>query len=467
MDNDIAVWAHEDLGVFSLSMGEPHYKLPGHLDFLANILMAVERGEKRRVIVSMPPRHGKSKLVSEFFPAWYLGRNSNKQLIHATYSGDLASGFGREIRNQIRDDQYREIFPGVTLAEDSKAVDKFHTSNGNIYLATGVDGSITGRGADLFLIDDPIKGRQEAESETMRRRLKDWFGSVAYTRLMPGGAIVIIQTRWHAADLAGYCINELAHEGWEVVSFKAIAEPGDPLNRSEGAALWPTQYSLEALDAIKQTLSSRDWSALYQQSPMPSEGGMVKLSWFRRFPNPSQRIGAASRIIQSYDTATKAKEFNDWSVGTTWADTKEGLDLVDVFRQRQEYPDLRRSIIANAERFKPSAILIEDKGSGQVLIQDLRASTRLPVIPINPGQRDKVVRLSGVTGVIESGRVGLPESAPWLVDYEMEIASFPLAAHDDQADSTSQALEYWRDSVSKFVALIGPMREHSSMFRGY
>lgn len=459
--------ARGDLASYATVMGSPYYKTPTHIQRLCDVLEAVDRGEKKRVVVTMPPRHGKSKMVSGFFPAWYLGRKPNRQLIHTTYSGDLAIGFGREIRNQIQDTLYGKIFPGVALAKDSKAMDDFRTSNGGIYFAMGLDGTITGRGAHLLLIDDPIKSRQDSDSETMRRRLKDWFGSVARTRLMPGGSIVIIQTRWHEDDLAGYCINELAHEGWEVVSFKAIAEPNDPLNRAEGEALWPAQYSVDELDALKQTLSSRDWSAMYQQSPLPTSGGMVKLSWFRRFPNPAQRISAATRIIQSYDTATKAKEFNDWSVGTTWADTKDGLDLVDVFRARQEYPDLRRSIIANAERFKPSVVLIEDKGSGQVLLQDLRASTRLPVIPINPGQRDKVVRLSGITGLIEAGRVGLPESSPWLVDYEMELASFPLAAHDDQTDSTSQALEYWRDSISKFVAFIGKPRETTEMMKGY
>jgi predicted phage terminase large subunit-like protein len=467
VDRKLALKAKHDLGAYAIVMGQPYYRLAPHLALLSDILMRVERRELRRVIVSMPPRHGKSMLVSQFFPAWYLGRNVRRQVIHATYSGDLASGFGREIRNQIRDDFFREIFPGVELISDSKAVDKFNTSTGGIYIATGVDGSITGRGADLFLIDDPIKGRAEADSSTMRQRLKDWFGSVAYTRLMPGGAVVIVQTRWHEDDLAGHCIRELQHEGWTVVSLKAIAEGDDPLGRQEGEVLWSDQFPLATIEDIKRTLPSRDFSALYQQSPMPSEGGLVKLKWFRRFPNPLQRLEVASRIIQSYDTATKAKEINDWSVGTTWADTKEGLDLVDVFRARLEYPDLRRSVIANAERFRPSVILIEDKGSGQVLIQDLRASTRLPIVAIDPGQRDKVVRFSGVTGMIEAGRVGLPESAPWLVDYEMEMTAFPVAAHDDQADSTSQALEYWRDSISKFVVLTGPSRQSLDWMKGY
>lgn len=405
---------------------------------IAGCLERVASGECKRLMIFIPPRHGKSMLASEFFPAWYLGRNPSHQVISATYAQDLADDFGRKVRNLCRGPQHQSLFPGFKLSEDSQAACRFHTPQHGVYQGVGVGGAATGRGAHLLMIDDPIKNREEADSEARRRLLKDWYTSTAYTRLMPGGAIVLIQTRWHEDDLAGWLLKEHAHEGWEVLCLPAVAEDDDPMGREAGSALWPESYPLETLEVIKQTLGTRDWTALYQQRPSPAEGGIIKLNWFQRY---GRRPELFQRIVQSWDTGMKAKEANDPSSGQTYGVTETGIHLLDNLTRRMEYPELKRTIVAYAEKWNPTAILIEDKASGQSVIQDLRSSTRLPIIPVEP-QGDKVLRLMAVSAQIEAGRVYLPESAPWLVDFESEIAAFPNAKHDDQVDAMSQALNY-------------------------
>ncbi len=414
------------------------YRAAPHHRAIADRLRRVARGEIRRLMIFMPPRHGKSMLASEYFPAWYLGRNPTAQVIAATYAQGLADDFGRKVRNLVAGDVFSESFPQVSLSGDSQAANRFHTAQGGAYFAVGAGGPITGRGADLLLIDDPIKGREDAESTTLRQRLKDWYTSVARTRMMPGGAIVVIQTRWHEDDLAGWLLREHSHEGWEVLNLPALAEPGDQLGRVEGEPLWPAAYPLAELETIRRAIGSRDWAALYQQRPAPVKGGLVKTAWFQRYKaapaNPY-------RILQSWDTGLKAAEVNDPSVCTTWAETDTGYYLLDVLARRLEYPDLRRAVQSMAEKWEPTLVLVEDKASGQSIVQDIRQNTTIPVLPIEP-KGDKVVRLMAVSALIESGRVFLPESAPWLADYEAELASFPNATHDDQVDSTSQALNY-------------------------
>jgi len=420
----------------------PEYDAAPHLASLAESLERVERGDCKRLMIWMPPRHGKSFQTSEFFPAWIMGRDPRKRIIHCTYAQDLADDFGRKVRNNIRDDRFQQVFD-TRLADDSAAAARFSTSAGGSYYAVGIGGPITGRGADILLIDDPIKNRQDAESETIRRQQKDWYRSTAYTRLMPGGAIIIIQTRWHGDDLSGWLLRDHPEENWEVISFPAIAELGDALGRIPGSALWPDKYPIEVLQKIKMQLGGREWTALFQQSPTPAEGAIFKLPWFRRY----SRYGEASiRLIHSWDTGIKPDQINDPSVCETWAETENGWYLLDVFLQRLEYPDLRRAVENLAAGKNPSVILIEDKGSGQSLIQDLQRTTRLPVIAVDPGARSKIFRAQGVSPLIEAGKVWLPEKADWLPDFESEIAGFPAAPHDDQVDAMSQALEYLRDS---------------------
>lgn len=260
------------------------YKPASHHQLIAEKLEAVERGDIKRLMIFMPPRHGKSQLASEFFPAWYMGRNPDKYIITATYSQELAEDFGRKVRNQLQDSIHQVTFPDCHIASDSTSSKRFGTVEKGTYFAVGAGASITGRGAHLLLIDDPIKGREEADSETMRRKLKDWYQSVAYTRLMPEGAIVVIQTRWHEDDLAGWLLKEHEHERWDVIDLSAINKEGD--------ALWPEQYPLSALEKIKETIGERDWSALYQQRPVVDGGNILKKKWWRVWPEDKKCLNA-------------------------------------------------------------------------------------------------------------------------------------------------------------------------------
>jgi predicted phage terminase large subunit-like protein len=431
----------------------PGYRANQHHYAIANVLERVAAGEIKRLMIFAPPRHGKSVLTSENFPPWFLGNNPDKYIIHATYAQELAEDFGRKIRNQMQDSLFKSIFTSCNLSADSASQKRLTTTSGGAYFALGVGGAATGRGAHIFLIDDPIKGREEAESEAYRRKLKDWYKAVAYTRLMPGGAVVIMLTRWHHDDLAGWLLREHASENFHILSLPAIAEDHDPLGRKVGEPLWPSDYPLSTLQKIKEQLGSRDWSALYQQQPTPEEGSIFKIEWFSRYhklpPHPKL-------LVHSWDTGIKDEEINDPTSCTMWHAHDIKIYLADRFNRRLQFPDLRRAVQSLAERDNPNHILIEDKGSGQQLLQVLQRETRLPVIGVMPKggkyAESKIARAQGVSGLIESGRVCLPESAPWLVDYESEIAAFPNAPHDDDVDSTTQALKFISERLHKRVS---------------
>ncbi len=436
IDPRFRAFAHHALTAYGIGQWRD-YKPAAHHRLIGKKLKKVMAGEIKRLMIFMPPRHGKSMLASEFFPAWYLGHHPDRQVIFATYAQQAANTFGRKVRNQLSGPIHQGIFPGCRISTDSTAANHFSTRQRGAYFAVGIGGPITGRGAHLLLIDDPIKNRKDADSPVMRKTLEDWYTSTAYTRLQPGGAVILIQTRWHADDLAARLLKEHGHEGWEILNLPAVAEAGDQLERPEGTALWPEAYPLPDLERIKKTVGTMDWSALYQQRPVPAEGGIIKLAWFKRYRTAPARF---TRIVQSWDTAFKPGQLNDPSVCLTWGEVTNGdLFLLDVQRRRLEYPDLKRTARSLADKWRPMAILVEDKGSGQSLVQDMRRESRWPVIAIDP-EGDKTTRLSVVSPYIEAGRVHLPESAPWLADYETELTLFPAAAHDDQADATSQFL---------------------------
>jgi len=262
----------------------PQYRTAEHHRLICEKLEAVERGEIDRLMIFMPPRHGKSELASKRFPAWYLGRNPDKQVITASYNSDLAGDFGRQVRNIVREQRFRNVFPSVTLAEDSQAANRWNTSAGGSYVAAGVGTAVTGRGAHLLLIDDPVKDREEAESETRRETVYNWYSSTAYTRLMPGGAVILIQTRWHESDLAGRLLEAEAKGGdkWDKLILPAIL--------SNGQALWPEWYPIDALNRTKAAIGPRDWSALYQQQPAPDDGTFFLKAWFKRHEKPPERV---------------------------------------------------------------------------------------------------------------------------------------------------------------------------------
>ena len=311
----------------------------------------------------------------------------------------------------------------------------------------GAGGPITGRGANLLLIDDPVKGRDDAESDILRQRLKDWYTSVARTRLMPGGAIVIISTRWHEDDLSGWLLKEHSHENWEVLNLPAVAEPNDQCGREEGEALWPDSYPLEELNVIRKSVGSRDWNALYQQRPSSVGGGVFKREHWRFF-KPSEiepkalcaSLGVHA-ICQAWDTAFKTGAQNDYSVCCTIGISANRYYVLDVWRDRVEFPDLKRVVQGQSMKWGAHAILIEDTAAGQSLLQELARNTRLPILPVK-ADRDKVSRANAVTPTHESGLVYLPDNARWLNDFMDELASFPSAPHDDQVDAFVHALTW-------------------------
>ena len=275
--------ARADLACYCVAQW-PQFELAAHHSILIDKLEAVDRSEIHRLMLFLPPRHGKSLLTSQFFPAWYLGRHPGRNIIFVTYGQELSDDFGRRVRNLVAAPLHLAIFPGCRLSEDSTAAHRFISNRGGTYYAVGRGGPITGRGADLLIVDDPIKDREESNSETVRRNLQEWFASVAYTRLMPGGAIVLVQTRWHEDDLAGWLLREHAGDGWQVVSFPAMAESDETFRRA-GEPLWPQRFSLEALQQIRQAVGSATWESLYQQRPVVAQGGLFKREWWRFYAN--------------------------------------------------------------------------------------------------------------------------------------------------------------------------------------
>jgi predicted phage terminase large subunit-like protein len=437
--------ARADLACYALAMC-PDFRVAKHHRVLIDTLEQVERGAIKRLMVFMPPRHGKSLTASCIFPAWFLGRNPRRSVIAASYGAELAEDFGRRVRNFMSDPLHAAIFPECKLSADSAAQRRFDTTAGGSYYAVGRGGAVTGRGADLLLLDDLLKDSEEARSETIRRSMHDWFQHVAYTRLAPGGALVLIQTRWHDDDLPGRLLREHADENWQVICMPAIAEVDDEF-RQVGEALWPEKFPVEMLKMIRNAIGGSAWDSLYRLQPSAAEGAVFKREWWRFFSEQP----ACKRIVQSWDTAFKSGAENDFSVCTTWGVTQSGYYLLWVWRDRVEFPELKRRMSWLANQWKPSQILIEDRASGQSLIQELRHSTRLPIIPIKV-DTDKLARAQSVTPLIEAGRVFLPESAPWLNDFIDELAAFPKGTHDDCVDSVTQALNYLRHEPQDTVA---------------
>ena len=428
----------------------PEYQTPAHIQLLAHKLEEVERGNIKRLAIFMPPRHGKSQLTSQFFPAWYLGRNPSKFVIATTYAQDLADDFGRSVRNQIQDEDYNRIFNDCTLSKDSSSVRRFHTTGSGVYYAVGAGGAITGRGAHLLLIDDPIKGREDADSDAMRSNLIDWYRSTAYSRLMPGGSIILIQTRWHEDDLAGWILRETSHEPWEVIELPAVLDEkaSKILKRPKGQALWPEAYDKKRLEEIKKTAGSREWNSLYMQRPSAEEGNILKRYWWKEWKedNPPE----CNYILQSWDTAYTVKSTSDYSAVTTWGIFEhngiQNAILLSARRERWEFPELKSEAINLYNEFKPDVVLIEAKASGWSLIQELQRAG-IPITPFNPKKADKKTRAHSVTPLFESGRVWYPSSKYWAEDVINQCAQFPSSNYDDLVDSTTPALMRLRQGL--------------------
>lgn len=436
--------ARQNLGDFCREIYPP-YQSPPHLLALHEKLERVERGECSRLMVTMPPRHGKSQTVSRLFPSWYMGRNPDKRIISTSYSGGLAGTFSRDVRNTLLDPTFHTaLFPGITLAHDSKGVMSWDVASPHLggMRTSGVGGGITGHGAHLFIIDDPVRNRQDADSERLRSSVWDWYTDTARTRLEPGGAIVLCMTRWHFDDLGGRLLRNMDAEDteqWETIDFPAVATGPDELGREEGEALWPERYDVDALRGLRATVGARTWAALYQQQPTVNEGQIFPSDrWQVYDPNTIQWLNPYT--IQLWDTAFKDSSGADYSACATWSrDINGNCYLRDFWKGRPEFPELKRRMALQWDKWRPVQVVIEDKASGQSAIQELKRAGNVPVVGYNP-DTDKVSRAHSVTPYIEAGRVYIPNSAEWLHDWLDEHEMFPMGAHDDAVDTTTMAL---------------------------
>jgi predicted phage terminase large subunit-like protein len=390
----------------------------------------------------------KSLAASVALPAWLLGHDPALSVVNVTYAQELSEKFARDCRAVMTAPWYQSVF-STRLASPREPLAELQTTRGGFRMATSVGGVLTGRGADVILIDDPLKPI-DAMSQSRRAAANDWFDSTLYSRLndKAKGAIVIVMQRLHEDDLAGHV---LAQGGWDLVSFPAIAEDDelhvaetpwgrDEFRRRAGEALAPGREPLATLERIRATVGEMNFASQYQQRPAPAGGGMIKAAWFNRYRR-EDGPPTFDRIIQSWDTANKPSELSDYSVCTTWGLKGPHLYLIDVLRKKLSYPELKRAVVEQNARFSPQAILIEDRASGTQLIQELIAAGCSRATRFSP-EGDKIMRLHAETATIENGFVWLPDEAAWLADYLAELTAFPAGRHDDQVDSTAQALAW-------------------------
>jgi predicted phage terminase large subunit-like protein len=426
-----------------------------HLQILAAKLADCLLGHgSKRLIICLPPRSLKSITVSVTAVAWLLGQDPTIQIICASYGQDLADKHARDTRTIMLSSFYRRIFPGTRLSPQKLSVNDFETTRRGCRMATSVGGVLTGRGAEVLIVDDPQKPT-DALSETQRAAVNDWFDNTLLSRLnsKEDGIIILVMQRLHQDDLIGHV---LAHgENWDVLSFPAIAEVDEHhevqtvfgpyiYDRKAGEVLDPGRESLETLLGIKQVIGSYNFASQYQQDPAPMGGAIVLRDWLQYY-DPAAPLPRFSTIVQSWDTANKSGELNDYSVCTTWGFYDGKFYLLDVFREKLIYPDLRRKVIEFLAKFSARVVLIEDRASGTQLIQDLKRAGHYQVQPYTPPpQSDKTMRLHTQTPIFEAGKVLLPSTASWLAKYICEITTFPGTKFDDQVDSTTQALDYLR-----------------------
>ena len=453
----------QDLGTFTakvfstVSPGDVYHH-NWHIDAVHHALMQIYQGENRRLIITQPPRSLKSICTSVAFVAWSIGHDPSKRFACISYSNELAGSFARQFRNVVTSEWYRAIFPNVRLSKDTETECVTTKRGGRFALSVG--GSFTGRGGDIIIIDDPIKA-DDAQSEKARRAVNDWYTTTLSSRLndKKTGAIILVMQRLHEDDLAGQLLRK---NGWHHLDLPAIAEndqdipvgPGVVHRRRKGEVLHPARESLALLEEIRREMGSLTFSAQYQQRPVPLEGNLIKRDWIKWYETPPNRsIGA--QIVQSWDVASTTGDTRDWSVCTTWMKVKRHYYLLDVWRGRLEFPQLRHKLISLAREHAPTRILIEQAGAGLHLIQELRANP-VPGVPLPIGIKpigDKLVRMEAQCARFEAGQVFLPKEAPWLSEFLHEILAFPNARHDDQIDSVSQFLK-WAEANEPTFAMV-------------
>jgi len=436
-----------------------------HIELIASKLQSCLDGQIRRLIINLPPRNLKSHEATICFPAYVLGHKPSAQIICVSYGQQLADKHSLDCRTLASSEFYRGLFP-ARLSPLKQSMQEFMTTANGSRLATSVGGVLTGRGADFIIIDDPLKP-DEAVSQTQRQAVNDWYDHTLCSRLNDKrtGCIIIIMQRLHEDDLVGHVLEQ---EQWELVRLPAIAEEdethqfmsfGRPrtVRRQAGEALHPEREPLEVLEKIRRTVGEYNFAGQYQQQPTPLGGGMVKAEWFQSYV-PGEQPSRFDRIVQSWDTANKSAELSDFSVCTTWGQKNKKIYLLHVLRRRMDYPDLKRAVRDQAERFCPANILIEDKASGTQLIQELIREGVHSVTRYEPNM-DKVMRLHSITSTIENGFVYLPTEADWRAAYVHELTTFPSSKFDDQADSTSQALDWLKQETHVYGVLEYHRRE--------
>ena len=438
-----------------------------HHKRMAEAFERVANGSCKRLIINMPPRHTKSEFASYLLPAWFLGKFPHKKVIQTSHTAELAVGFGRKVRNLVDSDVYNDIFPGLSLQSDSKAAGRWNTSKGGDYFAIGVGGAVTGKGADILIIDDPHSEQEAAMAASnpdIYDKVYEWYTSGPRQRLQPGGAIVIVMTRWSQRDLTGQVIKAAAARGgeeWEVIEFPAILPSGNPL--------WPEFWSKEELEALHEELPNSKWQAQYQQNPVGNESAIVKRDWWKWWTQ--ERPPVCDYILQTWDTAFEKNNRADYSAGTTWGiwnnDEDNGspnIILLDTYKKRVEWVDLKRDVLEQYRQWEPDGVLIEKKATGAPLIYELR-SMGIPVQEYTPSRgNDKVSRLNSVSDIIASGKVWVPETR-WAEELVDEIAAFPSGEHDDLVDATTLALMRFRQGG--FLRLPSDEPEDIKWFKGY
>jgi len=427
----------------------PGFKEGSHHRKLAQIFKDVIDGKKKRVIINIAPRMGKSEFSSYLFPAWFLGQYPDKKIIMATHTAGLSEDFGRRVRNLLDTEEYKEVFPKTLVADDQKAAGKWSTSAGGQYYAVGVGGALAGRGADLFVIDDPHSEQDiKANSRATFDNAWSWFQTGPLQRLMPGGRIIVIMTRWSLLDLTGRLINfqikNPDSDQWEIVELPAILHE----NTEREKSLWPDQWPLDQLKQKKTAMEPRYWNAQYMQQPTSEAAAMVKRSdwriWEPDDPPPCEFI------IQSWDTAHETKTTSDYSACTTWGiwyneeeDNRPSIMLLDAFKDRMLFPELKETALKHYREWKPDAFLVEKKAAGAPLIQELRRMG-IPVDEFSPSRgNDKIARLNAVSDLFASGAVWAPDRR-WARDVIEEVVAFPVGEHDDFVDTMTQALLRFR-----------------------
>lgn len=465
--------AQDDFLAFVRAMWPPFIS-GRHFEIMAEKFEAIAAGKLKRLIINMPPRHGKSEFSSWLLPAWYIGRFPDQKVIQASHTADLSKDFGRKVRDLIASEEFNRIFPNVSLKADSKAAGRWNTNAGGEYFAVGVGGAMAGKGAHLMIIDDP-HNEQEAQTQdpTAFDHVYDWYNTGPRQRLQPGGAICIVMTRWGQKDLTGRIIKAAQQRGdvsdWEVIEF--------PMELPSGKVLWPQFWSDKEMKALKEELPINRWMAQYQQQPLSEGAAIVKREWWKRWPHDT--VPPCEFIIQTWDTAFFAKQQSDYSACTTWGvfwhtdeqgQKRQNIILLDAFKERLEFPALKRKALAMYKEFAPDAFIIEMKASGAPLIFELRAMG-IPVGEhhVNRGRakstgqnNDKMARVNAVSDMFQSGMVWAPERR-FADEVIEEFAAFPVGDNDDLVDASIIALERFRRGG--FIQLESDDYDHEPMPR--